>query len=273
MAIEFPERFDPIELSDPALEPGHLRNLTFHSPALKGRGDISLYVPPQCAALNNVPLVILLHGVYGSHWAWFTKGAAHLTAQRLIGGGSIRPMLIAAPSDGLRGDGSGYLPYPDADYERWIAEDVIDCIRRLFPCIGLAGPICIAGLSMGGYGALRLGMKYSERFHAISAHSSITHISQFAHIFTRHSMHEERFAAEETHLLYWARLNAHLLPLLRFDCGRSDPLFSANVQLHRDLDALSVKHEYAEFEGAHTWEYWKTHLVDTLRFFERTLVT
>jgi hypothetical protein len=47
MAIEFPERFDPIELSDPALELGHLRNLTFHSPALKGRGDVSLYVPPQ----------------------------------------------------------------------------------------------------------------------------------------------------------------------------------------------------------------------------------
>lgn len=268
--IEFLSRFDPIEISDSDLELNGLRSLTFYSSALKGRGDVSLYVPPQCLNLTDVPLVILLHGVYGSHWVWFMKGAAHLTAQRLINEGAIRPMLIVAPSDGLRGDGSGYLPYPEADFECWIVEDVIDCVRKIFPCVSANGTVLISGLSMGGYGALRLGMKYPKRFHAISAHSSITHIRQFAQ-FTRHTMHEELLAPTEPDLLHWAQVCPESLPPMRFDCGIDDPLLFANRQLHRDLQSLGVEHEFKEFEGAHTWNYWRTHLVETLLFFEKHL--
>jgi putative tributyrin esterase len=267
--VEFSSPFDPIELSDPALESNYLRNLTFHSKALQGRGDVTLYIPPQCADLIGVPIVLLLHGVYGSHWAWFFKGAAHRTAQRLIDSNSIRPMLIAAPSDGLHGDGTGYLPYPHANYERWIAHDVPECIRHLFPCV-TSGPILLSGLSMGGYGALRLGFKYPERFHAISAHSSITHISQFDQ-FVRHSMRPDQIAPEEPDVLLWAARNAPSLPHLRFDCGRDDTLFAANIQFHEDLESLQIPHTFTQFEGAHTWDYWQTHLTDTLLFFEAVM--
>jgi putative tributyrin esterase len=268
--LEFPDRFDPIEISDPSLELGHLRNLTFNSPALQGRGDVSLFVPPQCVSLTEVPLVVLLHGVHGSHWAWFMKGAAHLTAQRLIDQGAIRPMVIAAPSDGLCGNGSGYLPYPDANYESWVAEDVVGCIRRVFACVGPSGPTFIAGLSMGGYGALRLGMKYASSFHAISAHSSITQIHQFDQ-FVNHSMHEELLDPEEPDLLHWARIHLDSVPTLRFDCGYDDSLFAANLQLHHDLQSLGIEHEFTAFPGAHTWDYWRAHLTETLLFFEKSL--
>jgi enterochelin esterase-like enzyme len=275
--VEFSTRFEPIEMSDPALESGGIRNLTFHSEALGGRGDVSLWLPPEDVRTQTMPLVVLLHGVYGSHWSWFQQGAAARTAQRLVSAKQIRPMVIATPSDGLAGDGSGYLPsHPgaaaNADYERWIVDDVIDCVRRVIPAA--TGPAFLAGLSMGGYGALRLGMKWPQRFDAISAHSAITHIDQFAQ-FVRHAMPLQSkegpttpLPAGEADLLHWARLHRAQLPALRFDCGRDDTLAAANVQLHEDLTALGVPHEFELLEGAHTWPYWTVNLEKTLLFFE-----
>ena len=262
--------YEPIELSDPALECGGLRNLTFYSQALRGRGDVSLWVPPGCEDLRGIPMVILLHGVYGSHWAWFLKGAAHRTARKLIEEGAIRPMVLVSPSDGLRGDGTGYLPGPDADYESWIVRDVSGCVRRILPCTA-AGPAFLAGLSMGGYGALRLGLKWPGLFRGISAHSAITCVEQFRQ-FVREPERLIARPACEVDLLYWAATNRDHLPALRFDCGRSDSLFAANLSLHRELRELGIEHRFEGFDGTHSWDYWRDHLQDTLMFFESQLL-
>src|SRR5438094_425387 len=121
-------RFHTVEVSDPRYEHDHLRTITLKSPSLKGRGDVTLFVPPGCESAKNLPLVILLHGIYGSHWAWALKGGAHKTALKLIESRAIKPMVIAMPSDGLWGDGSGYFAHDGADFEKWIAEDVVDCV-------------------------------------------------------------------------------------------------------------------------------------------------
>ena len=80
-----------------------------------------------------LPLVILLHGVYGSHWCWSLKGGAHRTADHLVRTGQIRPMVLAMPSDGLWGDGSGYLPHNARNFERWILDDVPKAVAEALP--------------------------------------------------------------------------------------------------------------------------------------------
>ena len=106
--------------------------ITVKSPALVGRGDVSVYKPEGATA--GLPVVLLLHGVYGSHWAWALKGRAHRILQKLIDTGTIPPMLLVMPSDGLFQDGSGYLPHKSGiDYERWIAADVPLLVRELYP--------------------------------------------------------------------------------------------------------------------------------------------
>src|SRR3546814_7749849 len=87
--------FRTVELSDPGIDPTGLRFMTVKSAALGARADISLFVPDCVAGLADVPIVILLHGVYGSHWAWALKGGAHLTAQRLIDEETIPPLVLA----------------------------------------------------------------------------------------------------------------------------------------------------------------------------------
>ncbi|MDQ3686789.1 MAG: alpha/beta hydrolase-fold protein [Acidobacteriota bacterium] len=256
-----------IELSDPQFEHDHLRLLTFKSPALAGRGDVTIFVPPGCEEREALPLILLLHGVYCSHWAWSLKGGAHLTALKLIGQNLIGPVVIAMPSDGLWGDGTGYVPHQSADYERWIMEDVVGCVTEVLPCLGAQSELFIAGLSMGGYGALRLGARYARRVSGISGHSSLTHSDQLARFVEEPVAAGEASRGEDMHVLYWMKENKEILPPLRFDCGTSDDLIEENRKLHRALIAHDISHQYFEFEGDHSWPYWREHIKDTLLFF------
>ncbi|MEM8857948.1 MAG: alpha/beta hydrolase-fold protein [Chloroflexota bacterium] len=258
-------RFGKIELSDPRYERDNLRFLTFQSPALKGRGDVALFVPPDSSNLEDIPLVVLLHGVYCSHWAWAWKGGVHITAAQMIAAGDIPPMVLAMPSDGLWAEGSGYLQHTSADYEAWIIDDVIDCVTATLPQLGQSSSLYIAGLSMGGYGALRLGAKYADLFHGISAHSSVTSLSRLAD-FVSQSL-ELNQTAEDVSIVHWLRMNHPALPAFRFDCGSEDKLIEDNRELHKQLNALQIPHQYQEFPGAHKWAYWADHVKDTLRFF------
>lgn len=68
--------FRTTELSNPTFAPENLRFITVKTPNLRGRGDICVFIPPL-NDLHNVPLVLLLHGVYGSSWVWALKGGVH----------------------------------------------------------------------------------------------------------------------------------------------------------------------------------------------------
>ena len=272
--------FRTIEVSDPRFEHEGLRLVTFKSGALGGRADLTLLGPPASSGAGRpgpLPLVILLHGVYGSHWAWALKGGAHRTAARLMDDGSIPPMVLAMPSDGLWGDGSGYVRHATAaatsnppgtrDFERYILDDVPAAASEVFPAIGPTSPVFIAGLSMGGFGALKLGAKHPRRFAGVSAHSAITHFSQMSRFVEESLSAYGPLPESEQSVLHWMTQNRAALPPTRFDCGTEDPLLDANRQLHRELNALAIPHTYAEFPGGHEWPYWELHLEDTLRFF------
>lgn len=261
-------RFRTLEVSDPVFEFENLRMVTVKSDALGGRGDLTLYQPAGAEGLRNLPLLVLMHGVYGSHWAWALKGGAHRTAQRLIDAGAIQPLVIAMPSDGLGGDGTGYFPQANADYERWIMDDVVDCAKEVSPLLGDGSALYLAGLSMGGYGALRLGAKHAARVEGISAHSSATEARQLDR-FLASPLPASLSGDETLDPLYWMRRHRDQLPPMRFDCGTEDELITDNRRLHASLTEEGIPHEYEEFSGGHTWGYWQEHLEETLRFVER----
>ncbi len=268
-------RFRTIEISDARFERDHLRCVTVKSPSLRARADVTLFVPPQIENLRDVPIVILLHGVYGSHWAWALKGGAHRTALRMIEAGEIAPLVLAMPSDGLWGDGGGYVPHTQRNFETWIVEHVPALVNEVVPQTRwgepMAGPsLCIAGLSMGGFGALRLGAKYAHKFRAISAHSSLTHFDQLKN-FVEEELIQYGVHDEDTDVFTTIMQHRAALPPLRFDCGHDDPLIKHNRVLHRQLLDAKIAHIYEEFTGGHEWAYWAAHLPDTLRFFSSVL--
>lgn len=259
--------FRTIELSDEIFETSGLRFLTVKTPNLKGRGDICLYVPNVVEGLTDLPIYILLHGVYGSSWVWAMKGGAHVTAKRMMGSGEIRPAIIAMPSDGLWGDGSGYLAHQEQDFAQWIVSDVPKAIRENISCASDKSKICIGGLSMGGHGALKLGAEFPGIFSAISAHSAITRFTEMS-LFVEEDLDSYKLSDSENDVIDVIKQNVKDLPAIRFDCGKSDELIAGNRLLHGQLDSLGVAHTYEEFEGGHQWAYWQKHLESTLRFFD-----
>jgi putative tributyrin esterase len=266
-------RFRTLEVSDAALAPAGLRFVTVKSAALRRRADLTVFVPEEPPAIpaQRLPVVILLHGVYGSHWAWAFKGGAHHTAVRMIRARQIPPMVIAMPSDGLWGDGAGYVPHQAEDSERWIMEEVPAAVSEVVDACDPAAPFCLAGLSMGGFAALRLAAKHPSRILAAAAHSSLTESDQIDTLLeeTRETWSE---APEDRSVLEAIRRRPHAaLPALRFDCGTDDPFLPENRALHEALEREGVAHQYAEHAGGHDWRYWAEHLPDTLRFFAGAL--
>ena len=264
-------RVRTIEISDAGISAEGLRFLTLYSPALAGRGDVTVFAPQVLESSSSVPVVLMLHGVYGSHWSWFLQGGAHQTAMRLVETGRIRPMLLVAPSDGLFQDGSGYLRHSGRDYESWILADVMEGLRRSFPCADRQSSLFITGLSMGGYGALRIGAKYAGMFRGISVHSAITHVKEISD-FVIEPFPFDQLTTHETDLMGWLEGNRNKLPPLRFDCGIRDPLLESNRRLHSELQVQAIPHEYVEFDGEHDWQYWRAHFASSLLFFEDILL-
>jgi enterochelin esterase-like enzyme len=223
-----------------------------------------------------MPIVILLHGVYGSHWSWAFQGGAHRTAQRMLEAGQIPPMVLAMPSDGLWGDGSGYIRqtarHRGGDFERWIVHEVPAAVNQVAPTAGNEEPLFIAGLSMGGFGALRLAAKYPNYFAAACGHSSITHFEQLAK-FVEEPLESYGIPPEDRSVLDAILASRHRLPAIRFDCGAGDSLIGHNRTLHTVLEAHGIPHEYVEYPGGHEWPYWEARLPDALQFFAATLAS
>lgn len=237
---------------------------TVKSNAIGHRVDVCVYAPKNAVA--NIPVVVLLHGVYGSHWAWALKAEVHKTLEKLVIDNIIPPMMLVMPSDGLFQDGSGYLAHHESNYEQWIAEEVPQLMKENYSQVTEQSPFFIAGLSMGGYGALRIGAKYPEVFKAFSGLSSITRFEQMAQFVQNFEKLTKAVKEQENVLNILVQNKAHLRPF-RFDCGKHDQLFIPNQELHKELKVNGIAHDFFEYEGEHSWQYWKAHIKETLLFF------
>lgn len=264
------ETFRTIEVSDPAIAADGLSFVTVKSRALRRRADVTLYVPPVAQGVADLPIVVLLHGVYGSHWAWALKGRAHLTVARLIAQGALPPVALLMPSDGLWGDGSGYVVHADHDVEHWIVDEMPALARELVAGCSARSPLLLAGLSMGGFGALRFAGKYPRRIAAAAALSAVTDASQFDALIEESRAGWSAASADRSVLAALAD-GSGPRPALRIDCGLDDPYLEANRELHLELQRAGIAHHYAEAPGGHDWGYWSATLEHTLRFFGQVL--
>lgn len=261
--------FSSIAVSDPRFESDNLRYITVSSENLKGRGDMSVFVPP--GDYESLPIILLLHGVYASHWAWTHMAGVHLKAMAGINEGLLKPMVLVMPSDGLWRHGSGYMRHKDLDFEKWIMSDVIDAVTQSIKETSSKSALFIAGLSMGGFGALRLGAKYGNRIRAVSGLSSITDARQLLE-FSEDDL-TDLIVENPTELSVFDTMlkNRNGLPKIRFDCGTSDLLLEHNRVLHQQMLTHNIPHTYQEFDGSHEWPYWEEHIMKTLFFFNEQI--
>lgn len=253
--------------------PDGLLDLTVFSDALGRRVDVTLFrAEDERSVEDDLPVLLLLHGVYCSHWSWARSGDAHGTLRELVSAGESAPFVLAMPSDGMWGVGSGYLDRVGEDAERWVVAELPSLVRRVWPQASEAR-VAVAGLSMGGWGALRLAARHPGRFFAASGMSPLTHVDQVAGYAEDDQRHTYTSTAVQSPALIDALAGAGELPPLRITCGTDDELVLSVRELHADLVARGIDHEYAERPGGHEWDVWSSELADTLRFVTAHLPT
>jgi S-formylglutathione hydrolase FrmB len=241
---------------------------TVFSGANRRRLEHWTWMPP--GRRHSLPVVVLLHGVRDAGgFVWWEKGSADLTAARLVAAGEVPPFCLVMAGDTGAELGSGYCDWADGTTA---AETYL--IRELLPWIDAELPVSgrrhVAGLSMGGYGALLLALRNPGAFGSASATSGFFDPRRLFDYVpdARRRMWGDDDAVMAAHdvvaLVADARRRAGLD--LAFDCGTDDPLLAANRAFHAHLGALGVAHTYVEKPGGHDWTYWSDRLADHLRF-------
>jgi putative tributyrin esterase len=215
------------------------------------------------------PVLYLLHGLSDDHTMWMRRSSIERHAEGI-------PIIVVMP-DGGRGfycdAAAGY------NYLTALSVELVDKIDRTFPTKKERAGRCVAGLSMGGYGALKFALSAPDRFAAAVSHSGKL---EFSHepINPHAAIHPEEwhqilgsaYIGGPNDLFALSRnIPSDLRPALRIDCGVEDFLIEENRTFDAHLTALGYEHEYAEHEGAHNWHYWDRHIPDTLAFFRREM--
>jgi S-formylglutathione hydrolase FrmB len=223
---------------------------------------VGLYVILPEVGTAPFPTLYLLHGLSDDYTNWLRRTRLEYYARS-------EAMIIVMP-DGYRGF------YTNAEngvpYARYIAEETVGFIDKTFPSKKSRQARFVGGLSMGGYGALRLALGYPAVFGSASSHSGAlmhgtrrpqeTALWEYDQVFGANPMGSDHDLLK---LAESARASG-TLPRIRFDCGISDPLLRDNRDFHGALTELHVPHEYEEFAGGHDWDYWDLHVRDALRF-------
>jgi enterochelin esterase-like enzyme len=269
--------------SDAVAQGRVLEGMNFKSEVLGKDVAYAVYLPPDYqASTRRYPVVYLLHGFTDDESGWIQFGEVQHAADAAIASGAIPPMIIAMPDGGVAwyvNDYQNKLRYEDM----FVAEFVphIDAAFRTRPKREFRG---VAGLSMGGWGALVYGLRHPDLFAACAPFSAgvwtddeIIGMKQetwdavVGPVFGPGLKGKDRLTA---HLRGYSPLDlAKTLPeaslkKVRYyiDCGDDDFLFKGNVALSVILHDRKIPHEFRVRDGGHTWVYWRTGLVDALAF-------
>jgi S-formylglutathione hydrolase FrmB len=153
------------------IQASRIDRLTIDSEALGRKLAVSVYVPGAHAPAGGFPVLYLLHGLGGCETDWVALGGVQATLDRLIEQGRIRPMMVVMP-------GAGSSWYVDSgrvggpgNFESAIGDDLPKAIEASYPAAEAAQLRAIAGVSMGGYGALRIALSRPEAYAAVASMS------------------------------------------------------------------------------------------------------
>ncbi|HHV12108.1 MAG TPA: acetylesterase [Clostridiales bacterium] len=209
----------------------------------------------------------LLHGVFGNYTDWISGTNVQRWAEE-------RDLVVVMPS----GDNMFYVDQPKANnfYGEFIGKELVEITRKMFPLSHKREDTYIAGLSMGGYGAIRNGLKYHDTFGCIAGLSSALVLEGMdkrtddAPFFIEKRSYAEscfgdlsKLAESDMNPKWLAKKlageNADI-PKLYMACGTSDTLFGANKDFYSYLQGLGIEATFEEGPGAHEWDFWNTYI-------------
>jgi S-formylglutathione hydrolase FrmB len=214
---------------------------------------------------QSTNVLYLLHGAWGCYSDWILKvpNITKLADQYNI--------MIVCPD----GDQFGwYLDSPllkEFQYETYLSKELINYVDKNYKTNNKKNGRAIAGLSMGGHGALSLAIKHQNLYGAAGSMSGALDIC------TKRGYYEidRKLGKYAQNIELWKKNSVyHLIDYLEnnslkiiIDCGVSDYLYKDSKKVHDKLVEHNIKHDYVERPGRHDWKYWSNSIKYQMLFF------
>jgi putative tributyrin esterase len=251
-----------------------VKDQVFHSTSLQRDMHYRVLLPKEYfRSSHRFAVLYLLHGLYGDYLNWDTRTHLEDYAQGM-------PLLIVMPDAGDSWYTNSATILQDK-FEDYIVKDLITEIDSRYRTIRDRHDRAIAGLSMGGYGAVKLALKYPELFAfagslsgAMNAPENLDTLRQdfrakLLEVFGNEGSPQRR---ENNLSLLLAAPRQSPTPYFYLACGTKDFFLDANRALVLQLSSRKLVYEYHETPGGHTWEYWDNAIQPMLEALRRTLV-
>lgn len=236
---------------------------TFNSRVMGGKRTYGVSLPPGYNESPNqsYPVIFLLHGGHGTPRSWFEKekGSVLTTLQKLYVANKLPPSIIITP-DGYDQRGTTglrdpeYIDGPNGRITTHIGNELVKVVQSRYRTLPAPNYWAIGGLSSGGWGAINIGLHYTENFSILFSHSGYF---------------RDKSGSRNSPMDIVRTLSPQERQNLRIylDTGKSDEFaLNQNRQFHTVLNQLKIKNVLREFSGEHTWRYWRQHLTDSLMF-------
>ncbi len=248
-------------------------HLPFHSNLLNKEMFLYVHLPFAYDSSKEYPVVYLLHGFANNEIEWFEYYGMDKIADTLTEEGKIAPMiLVSVRMDNSWGIDSGEVKQLSTNprnslyqgpYESYLLKEVIPLVESRYPAKKEAAARCIAGISMGGYSALHIGLRNQKIFGAIAGHSPALrgNIVPDWFLYTK-----KRPAAKNDPILLAAKQKQGTTRLW-IDCGESDSLLEGAKEMKQVLEANGWKISFSTAPGAHNSDYWIPRLGEYLAFY------
>jgi len=258
--------------SNPASSQAVVKDSVFHSTALQRDMHYRVLLPRNYDKGGRFAVLYLLHGLYGDYQNWDTRTGLENYARNL-------KLLIVMPD----ADDSWYTDsatVPGDKFEEYITKDLVSEIDEKYRTMRERHGRAIAGLSMGGYGAVKLALKYPDLFELGGSLSGAFNAAQnldtlrpeFAaklkEVFGKEG---SRARADNDVLLLLNTPHQSSYPYFYLGCGTEDFFLETNRALVMQLSSRKITYEYHETPGGHTWEYWDRELQPMLQVIDSSV--
>lgn len=244
----------------------------YFSVARKGSISFNILLPidPPPVGMEPVnyvsgpfPTIYLLHGYSGNRNSW-------LSNEKVMEWAAKYGYAVVMPD----GTNRFYLDNDDTGelYGEFIGKELVDVTRRMFPLSVRREDTVIAGISMGGFGAIRNGLKYADTFGTVIGHSSALITDEVSAMkpgfgnaiasyeYYRHTFGDlSKLLASDKDPKYLAKRclqNGNSVPRLFIACGSEDFLFGQNRDFHESLLNIGYPHEWWVESGIHDFDFW-----------------
>ena len=247
-----------------------IEDSVFHSPSLGRDMHYLVLLPATYSNGNRFAVLYLLHGLYGDYKNWETR----TRLERIAGGYSF---LIVTPD----ADDSWYTnsaSKPADKFEEYIVKDLISEIDKKYRTRAEKRGRAIAGLSMGGYGAVKFALKYPDLFAfagslsgAFDAAENLDALRPEFRARLLEVFGNPGSSTRKDNDVFLLSKNSHEYPYFYLACGTSDFFRETNRALAAQFSTHKIPYEYHESPGGHTWEYWDSELEPLLQAVSHTL--